>query len=73
MKMVLIKLNDYCNYFKIIETEKQIKEGALNTYSMEKIYHEAGFNSHQTFNRSFRKKHGITPREYWLKVKNEKS
>ena len=65
--------NDYCNYFKIIETEKQIKEGALNTYSMEKIYHEAGFNSHQTFNRSFRKKHGITPREYWLKVKNEKS
>lgn len=37
---------------------------------MKVLYEKAGFNSHQTFNRSFRKKHGITALEYWKNIED---
>ena len=49
----------------------QIKNGDLSKYKMKVLYEKAGFNSHQTFNRSFRKKHGITALEYWKNIEDD--
>jgi AraC-like DNA-binding protein len=65
--------NDYCNHFRLIAAEEQIKNGVLERLSMEQIYESAGFNSHQTFARSFRKKHGLTASDYWHKIKARNS
>jgi len=53
----------------LMEVENQIKNGDLSKYKMKVLYEKSGFNSHQTFIRCFRKKHGMTAIEYHEKTK----
>ena len=60
---------DFCNHYRLLNVEKKLHRGDLNKYTMQVIYEKSGFNSHQTFIRCFRKKHGMTAIEYHEKRK----
>lgn len=54
----------YINSFRINHSEKLIQDGFLNTYSLETLSKESGFQSEATFYRVFKKNHNCTPKEY---------
>ena len=55
---------DFVNYHRINEFKKRIESGEHKTKTIIAIANETGFKSKTTFNRTFKKINGITPREY---------
>jgi AraC-like DNA-binding protein len=61
----------YINSFRIDHAEKLILNGYLETYSIESLCKDSGFQSEVTFYRVFKKIHNCTPKEYSYSLKNK--
>jgi AraC-like DNA-binding protein len=61
----------YINSFRIGHAEKLILNGYLETYSIESLCKDSGFQSEVTFYRVFKKIHNCTPKEYSYSLKNK--
>jgi AraC-like DNA-binding protein len=60
----------YINSFRIAHAEQLISNGYLDTYSIESLCKDSGFQSEVTFYRVFKKIHGCTPKEYSYNIKS---
>ncbi|MEM6321972.1 MAG: helix-turn-helix domain-containing protein, partial [Bacteroidota bacterium] len=58
---------EYVNYFRIMEFIQLAKSDKAHNMTFFGLAQEAGFNSKTTFNKSFKKLMGRTPREYFAK------
>jgi len=61
----------YINSFRIANAEQLISNGYLDTYSIESLSKDSGFQSEVTFYRVFKKVHKCTPKEYSFNIKNQ--
>lgn len=59
----------YINSFRIAHAEQLISKGYLDTYSIESLCKDSGFQSEATFYRVFKKIHDRTPKEYSYSLK----
>lgn len=59
----------YINSFRISHSEQLISNGYLDTYSIESLCKDSGFQSEVTFYRVFKKIHNRTPKEYSYSLK----
>jgi AraC-like DNA-binding protein len=62
---------DFVNLYRIDEFKKRINKGHHRKQTLLAIAHEVGFSSKTTFNRTFKKITGVTPREYLSQLKTE--
>ena len=56
--------SSFINSFRIAHAELLISNGYLNTYSIESLCKDSGFQSEVTFYRVFKKIHNCTPKEF---------
>ena len=56
--------NDFINGYRVKTVISSLQEGKQKLQSLLGIAYDSGFNSKATFNRSFKKITGITPKEY---------
>ncbi len=56
--------NDFINYYRVQEVIRKMQAGEHHTQTLLAIAFDGGFNSKATFNRSFKKITGKTPREF---------
>ncbi len=56
--------NSFVNDYRIAYFKKLIKDQSAANYSLIGLAYESGFNSKTVFNTYFKKKEGITPKEY---------
>lgn len=61
----------YINSFRIKHAEQLINNKYLDSYSIESLCKESGFQSEVTFYRVFKKIHNCTPKEYNFSVNNQ--
>ncbi len=66
-----MNFNDFVNYYRTEEVIKTLQSGKHNIHTLLAIAYDCGFNSKSTFNRSFKKQTGFTPKEYLTKNKNK--
>ena len=68
---------DLINEFRIKCAIAKLEEGYLDTFTLESLGEECGFNSRTTFYNAFKKETGISPSEYWktfcLNIAHEES
>ena len=57
--------NDFVNEFRVNVFKEKIKDPKLQHLTLLAIAFDCGFNSKATFNRSFKKATGLSPKE-WL-------
>jgi AraC-like DNA-binding protein len=62
----------YINSFRIAHAEQLISNGYLDTYSIESLCKDSGFQSEVTFYRVFKKVNHCTPKEFTYNLKNHK-
>jgi len=62
----------YINSFRIANAEQLISNGYLDTYSIESLCRDSGFQSEVTFYRVFKKIHDCTPKEFSYNLKSSK-
>ena len=62
----------YINSYRIAHAEQLISNGYLDTYSIESLCKDSGFQSEVTFYRVFKKVNHCTPKEYTYNLKNYK-
>jgi AraC-like DNA-binding protein len=60
----LINFNDYINNYRIEAVKKCFENGNHKKSTLLGIAYDCGFNSKATFNRSFKKNTGFSPKEY---------
>ena len=60
--------SSYVNYLKVKHAENLIRNNFLDSYSIETLSKQSGFNSEVTFYRVFKKKNGCTPKEFISKT-----
>lgn len=56
--------NDFINSFRVDAVKQKIKDPKFQHLTLTAIAYECGFNSKATFNRSFKKFEGMSPREF---------
>jgi AraC-like DNA-binding protein len=56
--------NDFINHYRIKEFKRRVENGEHKVKTIIGIALEVGFNSKTTFNRTFKKLNGSTPRDY---------
>ncbi|UFH57776.1 AraC family transcriptional regulator [Spirosoma sp. KNUC1025] len=59
-----MNFNDFVNLYRIKAVIAQIQSGNHTMYTLLGIAYECGFNSKSTFNRAFKKRTGLAPRDY---------
>lgn len=59
-----LNFNDYINELRVEAVIRKLKEGELEKQNLLGIAIDAGFNSKSTFNRAFKKRVGMTPKEF---------
>jgi YesN/AraC family two-component response regulator len=64
---------DFVNTYRINEFKKRCEHGQHKTMTIIAIANDVGFKSKTTFNRTFKKINGLTPRDYLHKLKVEES
>ena len=52
------------NKFRIDEAVRMIKDDKYKDFNIIEIAYEVGYNNKVTFNKSFKKLHGVTPTQY---------
>lgn len=57
--------NDVLNKYRIESAKLKIEEGLLDSYTLESIGEDCGFNSRTTFYNVFVKEYSMSPSEYW--------
>jgi AraC-like DNA-binding protein len=62
----------YINSYRIAHAEQLISNGYLDTYSIESLCKDSGFQSEVTFYRVFKKVNQCTPKEFTYNLKNHK-
>ena len=62
----------YINSFRIAHAEQLISNGYLDTFSIESLCKDSGFQSEVTFYRVFKKINHCTPKEFTYNLKNYK-
>ena len=72
----IITVNDFKNYsafinsFRIDYAKNLIRNGYLDTFSIESLAKDSGFQAEVTFYRVFKKIHNCTPKEYSYTIKS---
>jgi len=56
--------NEFINFYRVKEAQKLLRSEQYNSYSLEGIALESGFNNRTSFYRVFRKHTGTTPAEF---------
>jgi len=64
--------NDFVNEYRVLEVCSRLKAGDHKTKTLLGVGMDCGFNSKATFNRSFKKITGFTPKD-WLENQNSES
>jgi AraC-like DNA-binding protein len=64
--------SNYINSYRIAHAEQLISNGYLDTYSIESLCKDSGFQSEVTFYRVFKKVNLCTPKEFTYNLKNYK-
>jgi len=59
-----VNFNDYVNQFRIEAIQKKLQKGEHISKTLLGVALESGFNSKATFNRAFKKRTSISPKEY---------
>jgi AraC-like DNA-binding protein len=62
--------SSFINSFRIAHAEQLIYNSYLDTYSIESLCKDSGFQSEVTFYRVFKKIHNCTPKEFSYRLKN---
>ena len=62
-----LNFNEFVNQYKVNYAIKLMETGYLENHVMSSIAEKSGFNSPQTFYRSFAKLHSISPSKYYKK------
>jgi len=62
-----LNFNDFINFYRIKAVKEKLKAGEQKTQTLLGIAFDCGFNSKATFNRSFKKASGVSPKE-WIEV-----
>lgn len=65
------KFSDYKNEWRINYAIQLLKEGILKKYTIDQLYHEAGFSTKSNFYRVFRLNTGKTPIEFMEDIKKK--
>jgi AraC-like DNA-binding protein len=60
-----LNFNDFVNEYRVNHSVKLMNSGHLNNYDISSLAKKSGFNSPQTFYRSFVKVHSISPSKYY--------
>jgi len=63
--------NDFLNFYRIKEATEKLSSSEFIGIPVVSIAMESGFKAISSFNKCFREKHGVTPREYRKQVFNE--
>ena len=63
--------NDYINKFRVSEIEQKLANNEQENLTFLSLAYECGFNSKATFNRSFKKHTGFSPRVYASTLKKK--
>ena len=64
-----LNFNDFINFYRIKAVKEKLKAGEQKTQTLLGIAFDCGFNSKATFNRSFKKASGVSPKKW---IENEK-
>jgi len=59
-----LNFNDFVNFYRIEAVKEKLKAGEQNTQTLLGIAYDCGVNSKATFNRSFKKATGVSPKEW---------
>jgi YesN/AraC family two-component response regulator len=62
-------VHDFINQYRIMEFKKRVENGQHKLKTIIAIAYDVGFKSKTTFNRTFKKLNGSTPRDYLNKLK----
>lgn len=66
--------NDYINSFRVQESCRILEQMTISDrLNMTEVAEKSGFNSVSSFNRYFRTKMGVTPKEYYKECKHQKA
>ncbi len=63
--------NDFINFYRVEEVISKLKAGEQKSQTLLGIAYDAGFNSKATFNRSFKKITGTSPKDWLENNKNK--
>ncbi len=61
--------NDFINQYRVEAVKDLLEQGVYKTHTIFGIAVDCGFNSKTTFNRSFKKSTGLSPKNYILSLK----
>lgn len=64
--------SEFINNYRIEMAKQRLENPQDDKETVQEVMYEVGFNSKSVFNTYFKKKTGMTPTQYKLKVKNEK-
>lgn len=64
-----MNFNDFVNAYRVDSVKASLADGELNYKTLVGVAMDHGFNSKSTFIRSFKKREGITPSEYYKSLK----
>jgi AraC-like DNA-binding protein len=59
-----LNFNDFINFYRIEAVKEKLQAGEQKTQTLLGIAFDCGFNSKATFNRSFKKATGVSPKEW---------
>ena len=59
-----LNFNDFINFYRIEAVKEKLQAGEQKTQTLLGIAYDCGFNSKATFNRSFKKFTGVSPKEW---------
>jgi AraC-like DNA-binding protein len=62
--------NDFINDYRVAAVKEKLESGAAKNLNLLGIAFECGFNSKATFNRTFKKIAGVSPKEYQTQIKS---
>ncbi len=64
-----MNFNDFINEFRVKDVIEAFHQGKYKKHTLLGISFDSGFNSKTSFNRSFKKHTGLSPKEYLSKLK----
>ncbi len=67
-----MNFNDFVNAYRVDSVKASLADGELNYKTLVGVAMDHGFNSKSTFIRSFKKREGITPSEYYKSLSKTK-
>lgn len=68
-----MNFSEYMNYHRVEEVKRLLESARAEKYTLLTIANESGFSSKSSFNATFKKMTGLTPKEYKEQLKEKRS